>query len=268
MKILLLIPMMVLSVNSAASIYKYDPQLIPMLRPDGRIVGGRATTIDDFPFQVSYNNYGAHRGGGVILSPTKVLTAGHVIRGTMLRLVTIRAGSTYHHEGGVQIAVRRMIEHDMLHIPTAFNNDIALIFLVSPLEFGPGIQPIQLPLQDDDLDSGVNVTISGWGTLSSGGVSPLNLQYVEIPVVDRDICANAYRNVNAVNENMICAGLYGVGGRDACQGDSGGGVVIGNIVHGLVSWGTGCALPNFPGVNTRVAYYRDWIDSIDENSII
>lgn len=60
--------------------------MIPMLRPDGRIVGGRSTTIYDFPFQVSYNNYGAHRGGGVILSPTKVLTAGHVIRGTMLRL--------------------------------------------------------------------------------------------------------------------------------------------------------------------------------------
>lgn len=74
-----------------------------------------------------------------------------------------------------------------------------------------------MPQQDHDLDAGINVTISGWGALSSGGVSPLNLQYVEIPVVDRAICANAYRNVNAVNENMICAGLYGVGGRDACK---------------------------------------------------
>lgn len=77
---------------------------------------------------------------------------------------------------------------------------------------------IQLPSQDYELDAGINVTISGWGALSAGGPSPLNLQYVEIPIVDRDICANAYRNVNAVNENMICAGLYGVGGRDACQG--------------------------------------------------
>lgn len=112
-----------------------------MLRPDGRIVGGRSTTIYDFPFQVSYNNYGAHRGGAVILTPTKVLTAGHVIRGTMLRLVTIRAGSTYHNEGGVQIAVERMIEHEMLHIPTPYNHDIALVFLVSPLVYGAGIQP-------------------------------------------------------------------------------------------------------------------------------
>jgi len=260
--------MMILSVNSAANIYKYDPQLIPMLRPDGRIVGGRSTTIYDFPFQVSYNNYGAHRGGGVILSPTRVLTAGHVIRGTMLRLVTIRAGSTYHNEGGVEMAVRRMIEHDMLHIPTPYNHDIALVFLASPLEFGPGIQAIQLPQQGYELEPGENVTISGWGALSSGGPSPLDLQYVEIPVVDRGVCANAYRNVNAVNENMFCAGLYGIGGRDACQGDSGGPVIVGDVVHGLVSWGTGCALPNYPGVNTRVAYYREWIDSFDENTVI
>lgn len=74
-----------------------------------------------------------------------------------------------------------------------------------------------MPEQDYELDAGTNVTISGWGALSSGGNFPLDLYYVEIPVVDRDICANAYRNVNAVNENMICAGLYGVGGRDACE---------------------------------------------------
>lgn len=61
------------------------------------------------------------------------------------------------------------------------------------------------------------MTISGWGALQSGGPSPLNLQYVEIPVVDREICANAYRAVNPVNDNMICAGLYGQGGRDACE---------------------------------------------------
>lgn len=59
---------------ATASIYKYDPELIPMLRPDGRIVGGRSTTIYEFPFQVSYNNYGAHRGGGVIITPKTILT--------------------------------------------------------------------------------------------------------------------------------------------------------------------------------------------------
>lgn len=58
---------------------------------------------------------------------------------------------------------------------------------------------------------------------------------------------------------MMCAGFMN-GGRDSCQGDSGGPFTIGNKVIGVVSFGKGCGVPNFPGVYTNVAAYRGWID--------
>ena len=60
---------------------------------------------------------------------------------------------------------------------------------------------------------------------------------------------------------MFCAGEVNVGGKDACQGDSGGPVTWNGMVIGATSWGFGCAYPNYPGVYTDIAQYRDWVDS-------
>ena len=44
---------------------------------------------------------------------------------------------------------------------------------------------------------------------------------VTVPIVDRDICNGKDWYDGEITENMICAGLE-EGGKDACQGDSGG----------------------------------------------
>ena len=54
------------------------------------------------------------------------------------------------------------------------------------------------------------------------------------------------------------------GGVDACQGDSGGPMVcrVGETpyLHGVTSFGCGCARKQLPGVYTRVSEYSDWIN--------
>ncbi|KAH1017646.1 hypothetical protein HUJ05_008257 [Dendroctonus ponderosae] len=46
---------------------------------------------------------------------------------------------------------------------------------------------------------------------------------------------------------MLCAG-YPAGGYDACNGDSGGPLIVDGYLAGIVSWGYQCAVANYPGV--------------------
>ena len=62
------------------------------------------------------------------------------------------------------------------------------------------------------------------------------------------------------------------GGKDACQGDSGGPLICEEqnqkVLHGIVSYGAGCALPKSPGVYTRITKYFDWIAKGSQNRLV
>ena len=91
------------------------------------------------------------------------------------------------------------------------------------------------------------------------GSSPETCQYVRVPAITNKDCNEDYEDYPlSIMDSMICAGYRGVGGKDACQGDSGGPLVCndgGNaVIAGVVSWGMGCALPEYPGVYSRTTH--------------
>lgn len=82
-------------------------------------------------------------------------------------------------------------------------------------------------------------------------------------MVRQSICEKAYKKYG-IHESMICAGLP-EGGVDSCQGDSGGPMVCEDAsglysLHGVTSWGIGCADKGKYGVYARVNYLLTWIN--------
>lgn len=224
----------------------------------GRIVGGSPTTIEEYPWQISIRNFGSHGCGGSIVRDNLIVTAAHCIFNGKVRFMDIRSGATFVDEGGEITCISRLIIHKR-YDPRTTNNDIGVVLLKKSLTFGQKVQPITLPTQGYRIPFGAMALVTGWGALKEQGTSPKQLQVVSVPIIDYYICK---RLAAIVKDTMICAGNIDEGGVDSCQGDSGGPLTVNGVLQGIVSWGNGCARPGSPGIYTRVAHYRDWIDKI------
>ncbi|XP_039481531.1 trypsin beta [Drosophila santomea] len=227
--------------------------LLPQL--DGRIVGGSATTISSFPWQISLQRSGSHSCGGSIYSANIIVTAAHCLQSVSASSLKIRAGSSYWSSGGVVISVSSFKNHEGYNANTMVN-DIAVIRLSSALSFSSTIKAISLA--SSNPANGAAASVSGWGTESSGSSSiPSQLRYVSVKIVSQSQCASStYGYGSQIKGSMICA--Y-ASGKDSCQGDSGGPLVSGGVLVGVVSWGYGCAAANYPGVYADVAALRTWV---------
>ena len=65
--------------------------------------------------------------------------------------------------------------------------------------------------------------ISGWGRVSDRGETSPVLKQADVPYVNQEVCKMQYKSIEIdITSSMMCAGIIGIGGIDACNGDSGG----------------------------------------------
>uniref|UniRef100_A0A3P9J272 Peptidase S1 domain-containing protein n=1 Tax=Oryzias latipes TaxID=8090 RepID=A0A3P9J272_ORYLA len=231
-----------------------------------RIVGGQDAPAGFWPWQVSLQR-SSHFCGGSLINNQWVLTAAHCFPSTNPSGVTVHLG-LQSLQGSNPNAVSRSIVKIIIHpgySSSTLENDITLLMLASPVNFNDHIAPVCLAAASSTFYSGTNTWVTGWGNIGSGVSlpAPQNLQEVQIPIVGNRRCKCSY-GASSITDNMVCAGLL-EGGKDSCQGDSGGPLVIKQnnlwIQAGIVSFGEGCAKPDYPGVYTRVSQYQTWINT-------
>lgn len=95
-------------------------------RPDGRIVGGKAASIEDAPWQVSLSVFGFHNCGGSIIAPDTILTAAHCIDGLISFFYEVISGTSVLGQGGKSTAIARTIVNENYD---GLGNDVALIIV-------------------------------------------------------------------------------------------------------------------------------------------
>ncbi|XP_067874591.1 trypsin-3-like [Heterodontus francisci] len=225
---------------------------------DDKIINGYECQPHSQPWQVYFTTNGYRWCGGSVINEWWVLSAAHCEQPADTLVAHIGEHNTDVDEGTEQhIVASKVISHPAYDAWTV-DNDIMLVKLSKPVQFNNYVGPIEPSAVCPT--AGLQCLVSGWGNLlNNGGVQyPPKLQCLDIPVLTDNTCQQSYPG--QISKNMFCAGFI-EGGKDACQGDSGGPVVCGEKLEGIVSWGAGCAMRNYPGVYTKVCNYISWIRS-------
>lgn len=214
---------------------------------ESRIIGGRVAHESAWPWAASLRSRGQHFCGASLVTATHLLTAAHCVAHVgqaLLTVALIAEGEVVERE------VSTVVPHPEYN---GHQHDIALLKVGEPFSSPPLCLSLLVP-------EGLSASLVGWGKTSPEGSHSEALRETEVTILPGSRCRSAYRQF--FRKGMLCAGSEGLG-RDACQGDSGGPLMLfmgGAWVQvGVVSFGYGCARPEYPGVYTSIPDYIHWV---------
>lgn len=276
---------LILQTVAAAQVCEHDGAAI------ARIVDGReVVNRERYPFMTSVQVGGQHYCGGTLVGEQWILTAAHCAFagrgparpcGTRLRRRQPDELEVVWGDPDLLSGTRHRVAAIVVHpgyddsLCTS-PSDIALLQLEAPIptERRQRASPAGPALERLVMTTGQCATVVGWGSTEARpvegpgsdrpGYAVDRLQTVSVPLLAAEQCS--YERFNG--STMLCAG-FPEGGRDSCQGDSGGPLMVPSgipmqpwVQVGVVSYGQGCAAAGFPGVYTRVAAFRPWLDCV------
>ncbi|MGX1806216.1 serine protease [Nocardia sp. NPDC055321] len=230
--------------------------------PAAAIAGGRPAAAGEIHSVVEITG-GLSPCNGTILAPRAVLTAAHCLIGIERPTnLGILYGSIDTGAGTpVPVADAAVYEH---FNPMLGLGDLAVLILAEPITFGPTAQPVDLPPQGQDPDTGTTAVIAGWGATEPNGSQSPTLQVGTARVISRSHCLVPAAALGLLGD-LVC--ISGAGAARPCVGDSGGPMLYTPpgaprpVVIGITSNGLPCGFDlSGHAAYTRVGHFSVWIE--------
>ncbi|XP_049640099.1 serine protease 58 [Suncus etruscus] len=195
---------------------------------------------------------------GVLIHQLWVLTAAHCYLQDLTVILGVTNPSNPKEANTKELFYVKMIQHPQYTI-NSIDYNLMLIKLNTNIQLNKYVNLITLPQKPVSLNA--TCIASTWAFYTCNiGKDPNSLQHVNISIISKSECENAYIGIN-ISENVICVGTV-PGRREPCKEVSAAPVICDGVLEGILSFADGCILRSDVGIYTKILSYMEWITNI------